>query len=120
MARNPLFKKKIKTSFPVYLFQEKDAQNPNHFIVWQRWKSLSFSCHPLFIQDAKAKAFVELSVCKLVQELEVGLALGCSCWNEVATRVGKSDGSIETATQLHTLLRGDDAVSVPKDMEGRQ
>lgn len=48
--------------------------------------------------DAKAKAFTELSVCKLVQELEVGLALGCGCWNEVATRVGKGDGSIESAT----------------------
>lgn len=67
--------------------------------------------------DMGAQAFVDLSLCKLVQELEVGLALGCSCWNEVATRVGESDGSSESASQLHTLLRGDDTVSVPKNME---
>lgn len=64
-----------------------------------------------------AKAFIDRSLCKLVQELEVGLALGCSCWNEVATRVGESDGSSESASQLHTLLRGDDTVSVPENME---
>lgn len=69
--------------------------------------------------NAEAKAFVDLSLCKLVQELEVGLALGCGCRNEVATRVGEGDGSSESATQLHTLLRGDDAVGVPKNMEGR-
>lgn len=63
------------------------------------------------------QAFVDLSLCELVQELKVGLALGCSCWNEVATRVGKSDGSSESASELHTLLTGDDSVSVPENME---
>lgn len=64
-----------------------------------------------------AEAFIDRSLCELVQELEVGLALRCSCWNEVATRVGESDCSSESASQLHTLLRGDDTVSVPENME---
>lgn len=38
----------------------------------------------------------------------------------MATRVGEVDGSSESASQLHTFLRGDDTVSVPENMEGRQ
>lgn len=69
------------------------------------------------VGDAGEEPFVDFSPCKLVQKLEVGLALGRSRWNEVATTVGEGDGSNESASQLHTFLKGDDAVSVPENMK---
>ena len=49
--------KKHKTGFPVYLFQEKDAQNPNHFIVWQSVLPVSaFPVTPHSFRMARSKS----------------------------------------------------------------
>lgn len=39
-------------------------------------------------EDAMTEVSAGLLLSKLIQELEVGLALGCTSWNEVVNRVG--------------------------------